>query len=389
MIGAPADVRSRVEAIRAIASANPDGLIDCNLGTPCDPVPEFVRDAVAEAVAASGPYPLSAGSPAYRDAAARWIQRRLKVAIDASAIGACIGTKEFVASLPQFLGILERDTPGPIHGVVRDTVLYPEISYPTYAVGAQLAGCRAVPVHMNADWQLDLSSISADDRERALLLWINVPGNPTSATANGEVLADAAAWGREHGVLVASDECYVEFAPDAHTILENGQEGVLALHSLSKRSNFAGMRTGFYAGDATLVRKLIDLRREAGLIVPTPVQAGAVVALDDDAHVAVQCRRYEQRRVFTLQRLAAHGIEHAGGPMPFYLWLRANDAAMQRLGVRDGFDLATRFAEVGWLTAPGATFGTAGTPYTRIALVQPDDILLTALDRFDARNVLR
>lgn len=380
MSSAPSSSQQRIGAIRDLAAAHPDGTIDCNIGTPCDPIPSFVSTAVNDSVAASGPYPLSAGSAAYRSAGTTWMNRRFGTAIEPAAAAACVGTKEFVASLPQYLKMI-----GAAGERERDTVLYPAISYPTYAFGAQFAGCRAVPVPLDANWQLDLGAISEEDAQRALVLWINVPSNPTSAIGNVEVLKTAAEWGRARGVLVASDECYVEFAPDAHTILEAGSHGVLAVHSLSKRSNFAGMRNGLYAGDPTLVEQLIHLRREAGMIVPTPAQAAAVAAWSDDDHVTQQRARYEQRRTFVLDRLRVHGIEHVGGPMPFYLWLSATPDACDRLGVHDGFDLAERFAEVGWLTAPGATFGVAGAPYVRIAMVQPDDVLLTALDRFDAR----
>ena len=370
----------RVASLRDLAAAHPNGIIDCNIGTPCDPVPNFVKAAVSDAVGASGPYPLSAGSPAYRGAGAEWMNRRFGLAVEPEAVAACVGTKEFVASLPQYLNMLGRRN----GAAGRDTVLYPAIAYPTYAFGAQFAGCRAVAVPLDQHWQLDLNAISEADARRATVLWINVPGNPTSATASVEVLRAAAEWGRAHGVIVVSDECYVEFAPDAHSILECGSDGVLALHSLSKRSNFAGMRNGLYAGDPALVQQLVQLRREAGLIVPTPAQAAAVAAWSDDEHVGEQRARYERRRAFVLDRLAAHGIEHVGGSMPFYIWLSVTDEAADRFNARDGFDLAARFAEVGWLTAPGATFGTTGTPYVRIAMVQPDDVLLTALDRFDA-----
>ena len=389
MISHDAPTRRRMSEIRAVAQSHRDGLIDCNIGTPCDPVPDFVREAVSAAVAASGPYPLSAGSSDYRSAAAHWIARRFGVEIDPNAVAACVGTKEFVASLPHYLRILARGTDRD-H---RDTILFPAIAYPTYAVGAAMAGLRSVPVSLDAQWNLDLSTIDPVDADRALALWVNVPGNPTSATASRQHFDDVVQWGQKHGVLVVSDECYVEYAPEPHTILEAGSEGVLALHSLSKRSNFAGMRNGFYAGDPSLVQQLIDLRREGGLIVPTPMQAGGIAVLADDVHVDEQRLRYERRRTFVIERLAAHGIEHVGGAMPFYLWLVQKSGAGTNAGestgesTSDGFDLAMRFARCGWLTAPGATFGSAGTPYTRIALVQPDHLLLEALDRFDALNL--
>ncbi len=382
VLGAPTALRATLDELRTLATAHPDGLIDCNLGTPCDPVPEFVTEAVRASVAKSGPYPLSIGSVEYRNAARAWVTRRFGVELGIEHVAACIGTKEFVASLPRWLRLLQRDVGGDTRSSARDTVLYPSVSYPTYAVGAQLAGCRAVPVPLDTRWLLDFDAIDTSDANRALVLWLNVPGNPTGAIAGLEYLERAAAWGREHGVLVVSDECYVEFARDAHSIVEVATHGVLALHSLSKRSNFAGMRTGFYAGDAKLVAQLSEIRREAGLIVATPVQAGAIAALGDDDHVRAQHVRYEQRREFVLARLAHHGLHHVGGPMPFYLWLRSDDA------VSDGLAIAMRCARAGWLIAPGETFGVAGTPFARIALVQSDETLRRALERFDACDPL-
>src|SRR5208282_4878855 len=173
----------------------------------------------------------------------------------------------------------------------RDTVLYPAVSYPTYAMGAELAGCRAVPVPSapGRSGGLALDAVEPADAARALVLWSNSPSNPTCALGD---LGAEAAWGRAHGVPVFSDECYAEFTWDGppRSILEAGTDGVVAVHSLSKRSNLAGVRAGLYAGDEELVSYLVDVRRHAGLMVPGPVQAGAVAALDDDSHVDLQRR---------------------------------------------------------------------------------------------------
>ncbi len=194
--------------------------------------------------------------------------RRLGVSVDPANLAACVGTKELVAGVPQWLRLRRPDL---------DTVLYRTISYPTYAMGATLAGCRAVPY-------AHLEAIDPQDAARALCLWVNVPGNPTGDLVD---LGVAAAWGRAHGVPVLSDECYVEFTWDGppRTILEHGLEGVLAVHSLSKRSNLAGPRAGFYAGDPSLVHYLAEVRKHAGFMVPGPVQAAGVAAWADDEHV--------------------------------------------------------------------------------------------------------
>jgi len=358
----------RLDALRRLADALPDGVVDCSVGAPCDPVPGAVAAAAAEAARSAHGYPPSAGTLEYRQAASAWMQRRLGVAVDAAHVGACVGTKELVSSLPHILAL--RD-PG------RDTVLYPAVAYPTYEMGATLAGLRAVPVPLDDEWHLDLAQIADGDAERALLLWINEPGNPSGSAASNEWMAGVATWARERGVLVASDECYVEFAPSRATVLAAGAQGVLALHSLSKRSNLAGMRAGFYAGDPDLVEYLVEVRRHAGLMVPAPTQAAAVVALGDDAHVQAQRERYAQRRSLVVEGLARHGLVHDGGPTLFYLWLRSD------AGPDDGWEIAVHLAQAGTLVTPGDVFGPTGADHARLALVQPLDRLVLALERLD------
>ncbi|MET0728033.1 MAG: succinyldiaminopimelate transaminase [Acidimicrobiales bacterium] len=346
----------RLDELKGIASGLPGGLVDLSIGTPCDPPPQVVLDALARSGAERG-YPPSVGTPAYREAAAGWMQRRLDVAVDPAHLAACIGTKELVAGLPHWLRLRRPDL---------DTVLYPSVSYPTYAMGATLAGCRAVPY-------LALEDIEEDDARRALCLWVNVPGNPTGALAD---LGAAAAWGRARGVPVLSDECYVEFtwrgAP--RTILEHGTEGMLAVHSLSKRSNLAGARAGFYAGDEDLVAYLSELRKHAGFLVPGPVQAAAVAAWGDDAHVDEQRARYRHRLQAVRAALAAIDVD---APMPdgaFYLWAPAPGG--------DAWALTRRLAEsAGVLVSPGELYGPGGAAHIRVAVVQPDDRIALVAER--------
>ncbi len=268
---------ARLDGLLAIASEHEGGAVDMSIGTPIDPPPPEVTAAFSRSGAERG-YPSSPGSPDLRRAASRWMARRFDIAVDPDSIAACIGTKEFVGTLPQWLRLRSPD---------RDTILYPAISYPTYEMGAILAGCRAVPVPLDAAGRLLLSGIAPDDAGRALALWVNSPGNPTGVLDD---LGAAAAWGRANGVPVFSDECYVEFtwSGPGRSILQHGTEGVVALHSLSKRSNLAGGRIGFYAGDADLVRYLLEVRKHVGMMVPGPSQAVGIVALDDDEHVALQ-----------------------------------------------------------------------------------------------------
>lgn len=303
----------RLNSLRAEAAKLPGGAIDCSVGTPCDPPPPQVVEALAASGTERG-YPASIGSPAFREAAAAWVQCRFGVGVDPDTeVAACIGTKEFVVSLPRYLRLRY---PG------RDTVLYPSVSYPSYAMGATLAGCRAVPVAVDDKFRIDVDSITGRDARRALCLWVNTPGNPAGALDD---LGAAAAWGRANGVLVASDECYAEFTWDGspRTVLEHGTEGVLAVHSLSKRSNMAGVRAGFYAGDAELVHYLRECRKHAGCMVPGPVQAAAVAAWSDQVHVDEQAARY-RRRLSCLAGIAGAAGSRASMPGgAFYLWAPA------------------------------------------------------------------
>lgn len=361
----------RLADIVAAATAHDGGAVDLSIGTPGDPPAPAVLDALASSGTERG-YPPSIGTEALRAAVAEWFDRRFGVDVDPSDVGAAIGTKELVAGLPHWLRLRDPS---------RDTVLYPEVSYPSYAMGATLAGCRAVPVPMDDRWRLDLSHIDPADAARALCLWANTPGNPAGGLDD---LAAVAEWGRRHRVPVFSDECYVEFtwsgpparpgqAPGA-TVLSSGTEGVVAVHSLSKRSNLAGLRVGFYAGDPELVHYLQEVRKHAGFMVPGPAQAAAVVALGDQRDVDVQRERYRMRLARMAGILEGIGI---AAPLPdggFYLWVPAPDG--------DAWRLAQRLAaELGIVSSPGEFYGHAASGHVRLALVQPD----AALDLLERR----
>jgi succinyldiaminopimelate transaminase len=357
----------RLSGLLEAANRLDGGAVDLSIGTPCDPPPAFVVEAMATSDTERG-YPASVGSVALREAVSAWMHRRLGIEIAPSAVGACIGTKELVASTPQYLRLRSPE---------RDTVLHPAIAYPTYAMGATLAGCRAVAYE-------HLDDVDPADADRALCLWVNSPANPHGVLID---LGEAAEWGRRRQVPVLSDECYIEFtwADRGRTILEHGSEGVLAVHSLSKRSNLAGARVGAYAGDAELVHFLGEVRKHAGFMVPGPVQAAAVAAWGDDAHVDAQREVYRHRLERLREVLAAAG---APAPMPdggFYLWAPAPDSSASEgaAGSEPAWALAARLAEVGGaIVTPGETFGPAGTGFVRVAAVQPDDRIELVATRF-------
>lgn len=369
----PVYPHDRLDELKRVAAAHEGGIVDLSVGTPGDPPPREVLDALNDGGddhdRASRGYPASAGSPELRRAIQEWTKNRLGVPIPLDSVSVCVGTKEFVATTPAWLKLKYPE---------RDTVLYPSVSYPTYEMGARLAGLRPLAVPVDSDWRIDLGAIDATDVRRALMLWVNTPGNPAGALDD---LAAAGRWGRERGVPVFSDECYAEFTWEEtpRTVLGNGGggdgvDGVVAVHSLSKRSNMAGMRVGWYAGDRDIVGYLREVRKHAGFMVPGPVQRAATVALGDQQHVEAQRARYLERLEFfgdVMAKLGARVSPPEGG---FYLWVPAPDG--------DEWSWTRWWAETaGVLVSPGSFYGSDGLGYVRMAMVAPMDRLQLAARR--------
>lgn len=333
------------------------------MGTPVDPVPAVVRDALAAAADAPG-YPATHGSSRLREAAARWLARRHGADVDPGAVLPVIGTKEFIASLPMLLGC----GPG-------DTVVHPALAYPTYDMGARLAGATAVAS----------DGLAALGPQRVPLVWVNSPANPTGRVLPSEHLRKMADWTRERGAVLASDECYIDLAwedepvsvlhPD---VCGGSPAGLLAVYSLSKRSNMAGYRAGFVTGDPALIAGLLEVRRHAGLIVPAPVQAAMTAALDDDAHAERQRAVYGLRRGRLRAALEEAGwvIEHSQAGL--YLWA-------SRPGL-DCWASVRTLADAGILVAPGEFYGPAGARHIRVALTATDADIDEAVSRLAGRR---
>ncbi len=360
----------RLAPAKAAASAVPGGLVDLSIGTPCDaPLPAVIA-ALGSSQSERG-YPTSLGSTRFRNAAASWLSRRVNTVVDPETqVASCIGTKEFVATTPGYLRLLIDD---------RDTVLYPEVAYPTYEMGALLSGLRAVAVPVDDQWRIRLDAIDQSDIDRALCLWVNSPGNPCGQLDD---LGAVASWGRANNVVVISDECYAEFtwADNPRSLLEHGTDGVLAVHSLSKRSNLAGVRVGFYAGDTRLVHHLSEVRKHAGFMVPGPAQLAGAVAYEDDAHVDAQRAVYLNRLQRFAPALRASGFDVELPDGGFYLWARPPHG--------DGWAAASWLAtHAGILSSPGDFYSPASNGYVRLAMVQPDDRIDMAADRLSAAGV--
>jgi succinyldiaminopimelate transaminase len=319
-----------------------------------------VQRALADAADAPG-YPLTVGTPALREALVGWVGRRLGAQVTAAHVLPSIGSKELVALLPQLLGL----APG-------TQVLLPRLAYPTYDAGARLAGCEPVPT----------DDPTAHDPSRVGLVWLNSPSNPTGQVLPVERLREVVAWGREHDVLVASDECYLELGWEAepvsvlHPDVCGGRpDGVLAVHSLSKRSNLAGYRAGFAAGDAEAVAVLVEARKNLGLLTPAPVQAALAEALADDDHVAEQRARYARRRALLKPAVEAAGftVEHSEAGL--YVWCTRGEPC---------WDTVAALADVGVLVAPGAFYGDDGARHVRLALTVTDEQAEVAAQRLAA-----
>lgn len=342
----------------AAARAHPDGIVDLSVGTPVDPVAPIIRDALAAAAAAPG-YPFTAGTPALRASAVAALHRRYDITgLVEHAVLPVIGTKELIAWLPTLVGL------GP-----QDTVVIPELAYPTYEVGARLAGAAVIAA----------DSLTQLGPQAPALLYLNSPSNPAGRVLGAEHLRKVVEWARERGVVVASDECYLGLGWDArplsvlHPSVSDGDHtGLLAVHSLSKSSSLAGYRAGFVAGDPELVNELLAVRKHAGMMVPSPVQAAMVAALDDDAHEIAQRERYARRREALLAAFTAAGlrIEHSEGGL--YLWATRGES---------GRATVAWLAGLGILVAPGDFYGPAGANHVRIALTATDERVAAAVDR--------
>ena len=352
---------------KARAAAHPDGIVDLSVGTPVDPTPKAVRQALADAADAPG-YPLTMGTTDLRAAIIEWFARRRGVrGLSDDAVLPTIGSKELVAWLPTLLGLREGDIVG-----------IPEVAYPTYDVGARLAGARSVV----AQSITSLGPLTPSTTPR--LLWLNSPGNPHGQVLGVEHLAKVVSWARRHGVIVASDECYAELdwrpgrlGKATPSILHpevcgDSHEGLLAVYSLSKQSNLAGYRAAFVAGDPVLVQRILEVRKHAGMIMPAPVQHAMAVALRDDVHVEEQREVYGLRREKLLEAVSRSGLRVEHSEAGLYLWATRDE---------DCWTTVSELAARGILVAPGSFYGPAGARHVRIALTATDERVEAACGR--------
>ena len=361
----------RLKPYAAKADAHPGGRVDLSVGTPVDPTPESVRRALSAAADAPG-YPTTHGTARLREAASDWMRRALGTEVDPGSVLPLIGSKELVAGLPAQLGL-----------GAGDVVAYPTPAYPTYEIGALLSGATPAPV---ADPDLIDGWVGGGEApENLRLLWLNSPGNPHGRVLSTSTLRDIVTWARERGVLVASDECYITLGwegTDPVSVLHpdvcgDSHEGLIAVHSLSKRSNLAGYRSAFLAGDPAVVAELLEVRKHAGMMMPGPMQAATAAALDDDEHAAAQKERYRSRRMVLRTALEGAGFRIDHSEAGLYLWAsRAVDGVQEPC-----WDTLTHLAGLGILAAPGEFYGPGGEHHVRLALTATDERIAAAAAR--------
>lgn len=332
----------------ATAKAHPAGIIDLSVGTPVDPTPTFIQDALREA-ANSPRYPVTMGTPELRATITEWARVNLGATGEFGVLP-LIGSKEFVAWLPTFL--------------TSQSVLYPKVAYPTYLVGAMIAKSEAIPVDIDAaQWP------AAD------LAWVNSPSNPSGRVHSESEFRAAIDWSRKSGGVLVSDECYLEFGthvtPQSILNFTNGDNrNILAVHSLSKRSNLAGYRAAFVVGDPSLIAEILEVRKHAGMMVPLPVQKAMIAALSDKDHVAEQRARYNDRKARLIPALKAAGFTIDFSDAGLYLWATRNE---------DCWESVAWLADLGILATPGSFYG--DTTHIRIAMTATDQEIDSAAAR--------
>ncbi|CAN2213249.1 COG0436 Aspartate/tyrosine/aromatic aminotransferase [Candidatus Nanopelagicaceae bacterium] len=333
----------------------PQGAIDLSVGTPVDSTPEFIQEAFRSA-SNSPSYPVTVGTPELQSAIRSWAEKTLGATGDFGVLP-LIGSKEFVAWLPTFLEA--------------QSVLYPEIAYPTYLVGSLLAQAEATAVAIDAStWP------SAD------MAWVNSPSNPSGRVHSESEFRDAIEWSRKNGATLVSDECYLEFG-DSETptsILKHtggDNKNILAVYSLSKRSSMAGYRAAFVIGDPLLIAKILEVRKHAGMMVSLPVQRAMIAALSDSSHVAEQRKRYNSRRAKLIPALQGAGFEIHDSAAGLYIWATRNESA---------WDSVSWLADIGIIATPGIFYGDKGAQFIRIAMTATDQQISDAADRINKKS---
>ena len=342
----------KLKPYQAIAEKHANGMVDLSVGSPVDPTPKIIQDAIRDATNAPG-YPSTAGSLEFRTAVAEWFGRRRGVELTADQVMPTIGSKEFISFLPLMLGLGKGDV-----------VIQPSVAYTAYVVGAALCGAEIISEDDPAKWP-----------ENTKLIWINSPGNPDGRVLDVEQMKACVKRARELGAVLASDECYAELGwgrwaeeriPSVldPRVCEGSYDNLLAVYSLSKQSNLAGYRAAFVAGPENLIKPIVNIRMHSGLMMPAPVQKAVIAALKDEEHVVVEREIYRKRREVLLEAVKAYGFEIADSEAGLYLWATLGE---------DCWATVTKMAELGILVVPGEFYQAQGSKYVRFSITASDE----------------
>lgn len=342
----------KLKPYQAIAEKHANGMVDLSVGSPVDPTPKIIQDAIRDATNAPG-YPSTAGSLEFRTAVAEWFGRRRGVELNSDQVMPTIGSKEFISFLPLMLGLGKGDV-----------VIQPSVAYTAYVVGAALCGAEIISEDDPAKWP-----------ENTKLIWINSPGNPDGRVLDVEQMKACVKRARELGAVLASDECYAELGWGRWTeeripsvldprVCEGSYDNLLAVYSLSKQSNLAGYRAAFVAGPENLIKPIVNIRMHSGLMMPAPVQKAVIAALGDEEHVAIEREIYRKRREVLLEAVKAYGFEIADSEAGLYLWATLGE---------DCWATVTKMAELGILVVPGEFYQAQGSKYVRFSITASDE----------------
>jgi succinyldiaminopimelate transaminase len=324
-----------------IAKQHPKGAIDLSQGTPVDSTPQLIQRALQES-SDSPRYPVTAGTKDLQDAIRNWAINHLGASGDFDVLP-LIGSKELVAWLPTILQSKK--------------VIYPEIAYPTYLVGALLAQAEPIAVGIKAaTWPI------------SDFAWVNTPSNPTGRVHSESELREAINWSRKSGATLVCDECYIDFGDSAQPTsmlkyTDGDNSNILVVHSLSKRSSMAGYRGAFLIGDPKLIAEIREIRKHAGMMVPLPIQNAMVAALSDETHVAIQRDRYNARRAILAPALIAAGFKVDESAAGLYIWCTRSEDCWQSV---------EWLAKLGIVATPGSFYGELGASHIRIAMTATD-----------------
>lgn len=348
-----------LEQEKARVSASGVPIFDFGLGDPREPTAQPIREALVAGLRETMSYPKAAGLPELRSAIAGWLVRRFGVELDPEhEIVPTYGAKEAIFSLAQI--VVDR-------AGGRDLVVVTEPGYPVAERGARFAGAEvlALPLHEANAFLPDLDAVPPSVWRRAAIVWVNYPNNPTGATAPQAVFESLADLADEHGFLLASDEAYSELwfdEPPCSALQVERRANVVAVSSLSKRSSMTGFRSGFVAGSAEAIDALKLFRPTIGTAPQEFVQRAAIVAWNDEAHVAGARARYARKRDLLVEVLERCGLRVAGGSATMYLWVAVPDGETSA-------SFAERLLAGGIVVTPGAALGPSGEGFVRFALV--------------------